>query len=77
VSTASPDAGTHSQPTLTSGTQTTTTATITNTGKSTISDVKVSLQAPAGWTTSAVSPASFGAIVPGKSETVTYGLVRD
>jgi hypothetical protein len=74
VQTASTVPGTHSQPTLTSGTQTTTTATITNTGKTTISDVKVSLRAPAGWTTSAASPASFTAIAPGKAATVTYDV---
>ncbi|HEX6453653.1 MAG TPA: NEW3 domain-containing protein [Trebonia sp.] len=74
VSTASTVAGTHSQPTLTSGTQTTTTATITNTGKTTISDVRVSLRAPSGWTTSAAAAASFAAIAPGQSETVTYDV---
>ena len=74
VQTASTVAGTQSQPTLTSGTQTTTTATITNTGKTTISDVTASLQAPSGWTTSAASPASFAAIAPGKSETVSYDV---
>ena len=45
-----------------------------NTGKSTISNVKVSVQALSGWTTSAASPASFNAIAPGKSETVTYDV---
>jgi hypothetical protein len=74
VQTASTVAGTHSQPTLTSGTPTATTATITNTGKSTISDVQVDLQAPSGWTVSATTPASFAALAPGASATVTYDV---
>ena len=74
VATASTVAGTHSQPTLTSGTPTTTTATVTNAGDSTISNVKVSLQAPSGWTTSAATPATVASIAPGKSATVTYDV---
>jgi hypothetical protein len=74
VQTASTVAGTHSQPTLTSGTPTTTTATVTNSGNSTISNVTVSLQAPSGWTTSAATPATVASIAPGKSATVTYDV---
>ncbi|MGH3165354.1 MAG: NEW3 domain-containing protein, partial [Trebonia sp.] len=74
VQTASTVSGTHSQPTLTSGTQTNSTATVTNTGKSAISNVSVSMQAPSGWTTSATTPARFAAIAPGQSETVTYDV---
>jgi hypothetical protein len=72
--TASTVPGTHSQPTLTSGTQTTTTASITNTGKTTISNVKVSLQAPTGWTSQATTPAAFSAIAPGQTETITFDV---
>jgi hypothetical protein len=74
TTTASTVPGTHGQPTLTSGTQTTTTASITNTGKTAISNVTVSLQAPAGWTTTAGSPASFPAIAPGQTDTVSYDV---
>jgi hypothetical protein len=79
VQTVSTVPGTQSQPTLTSGTQTTTTTTITNTAKTTISNVKVSLQVPAGWTVQpapgeAASAASFSKIAPGKSETVTFDV---
>jgi len=74
AATASTVAGTHSQPTLTSGTQTTTTATVTNSGKSTISNVTVSLQVPAGWTSQAATAASFPAIAPGKADTVTFDV---
>jgi hypothetical protein len=72
VQTASTVAGTHSQPTLTSGTSTTTTASVTNTGKTTISNVTVGLQAPAGWTVAATTSTSFPAIAPGQTQTVTF-----
>jgi len=74
VQTASTVPGTHSQPTLTSGAPTTTTASITNTGKTTIGNVTVGLQAPAGWTAAAASAARFAAIAPGATETVTFDV---
>ena len=74
VSTTSTVQGTHSQPTLTSGSPTTATATVTNTGKSTISNVNVALQVPTGWTSQAAGAASFSAIAPGKTETVTFDV---
>ncbi len=74
VQVASTVPGTHSQPTLTSGVPTTASATITNPGQTTISNVQVSLQAPSGWTTSATSPASFSSIAAGQSETVSWNV---
>jgi alpha-galactosidase-like protein len=74
VQTASTVQGTHSQPTLTSGTPTTTTTSITNTGKTTISNVTISLKVPAGWTGQAATTAPFSAIAPGKTETVTFDV---
>ena len=74
VQTAGTVQGTHSQPTLTSGTPTTTTTSITNTGKTTISNVTVSLQVPANWTVQAATTARFSAIAPGKTETVTFDV---
>jgi hypothetical protein len=74
VQVASTVPGTHSQPTLTSGVQTTASATIKNPGQTTISNVQVALQAPAGWTTSATSPVSFSSIGPGQSETVSWNV---
>ncbi|HXR74115.1 NEW3 domain-containing protein [Actinocrinis sp.] len=70
VQTASTVPGNHSQPTLQTGTQTTTTATVTNTGATTLTNVKVSLQAPSGWTVSA--PAAVADIAPGKSASVAF-----
>jgi len=74
VQTASTVAGTHSQPTLTSGAQTTTSVSVTNAGQTTITNVTVSLKAPAGWTTQATTPASFPSVAPGQAETVTYDV---
>ncbi len=70
VQTASTVAGTHSQPTLQTGTQTTATATVTNTGATTLADVKINLRAPQGWTTSPAVAA--GDIPPGTSVNVTF-----
>jgi hypothetical protein len=66
--------GQHSQPTLTSGTQTTASSTITNTGASDISNVRLSLQAPNGWTTTPTTATSFTAIGPGQTKTVTWDV---
>lgn len=61
-------------PTLLSGTQTTATATVTNTGSTEIRNVRVALRAPDGWVTQATSPAGFDAIEAGQSKTVTWSL---
>jgi hypothetical protein len=74
VQTTSTVPGTHSQPTLTSGTQTTANASVTNTGKTTISNVKVGLQTPNGWTSQPTTPAAFSVIAPGQTETVTFDV---
>jgi hypothetical protein len=74
VQVASTVPGTHTQPTLTSGVPTTASATIKNPGQTTISNVQVALQAPAGWTVQAAGPASFGRIGPGQSETVSWNV---
>ena len=72
VQTASTVPGTHNQPTLQTGTQTTTTATVTNTGATTLTGVNISLQTPTGWTT---SPAvAVGNIAPGKAADVTFDV---
>jgi hypothetical protein len=73
VQTVSTAPGSHSQPTLLSGQQTTATATVTNTGATTLTDVKLGLQAPSGWTISPTTAAAT-AIKPGKSETVTFDV---
>jgi hypothetical protein len=74
VQVASTVPGQHTQPTLTSGTPTTATATVTNPGASTISHVQVTLQAPSGWTTQAGGATGFGEIGPGQSKTVTWDV---
>jgi hypothetical protein len=74
VQAASTVAGTHAQPTLTSGTPTTATATFTNTGKTTVTNVKVAVAAPAGWTATAATTASFASVAPGKAEAVTFDV---
>ena len=66
--------GQHTQPTLISGTQTTASATITNTGRTEISNVQLALQTPAGWTSQATAPASLTGIKPGETKTVTWDV---
>jgi NPCBM-associated, NEW3 domain of alpha-galactosidase len=66
--------GQHTLTTLTSGVQTSASATITNTGMSTMHSVTVSLRAPSGWTSQPTSPASFAAIKPGQAKTVTWSV---
>jgi NPCBM-associated, NEW3 domain of alpha-galactosidase len=48
------------------------TAVSANTGHTTLKGVQVSLQAPAGWTVTATSPASFAAVAPGQQETTSW-----
>ncbi len=66
--------GQNGQPGLSPGVQTTATATITNPGSTAITNVKLSLDAPTGWTTSASTPAGFGVIAPGQTKTVTWDV---
>lgn len=72
VQTASTVPGAHNQPTLQTGTQTTATATVTNTGATTLTNVQVSLQAPTGWTVS--SAATLGDIAPGVAVNTTFDV---
>lgn len=72
VQTASTVPGTHSQPTLQSGTQTTASVSVSNTGSTTLTDVAVSMQAASGWTVTSAADAVN--IRPGKSETVTFDV---
>ena len=58
--------GQHSQPALYPGTQTTASSSMTNTGATAISNVKLSFDAPTGWTSTATTPASFAVIAPGR-----------
>jgi hypothetical protein len=74
VQTVSTAPGSHNQPTLLSGTQTTATATVTNTGATTLRDVAVNLQGPSGWTVAAGTPASATDLRPGQSESVTFDV---
>ena len=74
VQVASTVPGQHNQPTLSSGTQTTASATIANTGQTEISNVQLKLQAPSGWASQPVTPASFAGIAPGQKETVTWNV---
>ncbi|HWG15902.1 MAG TPA: NEW3 domain-containing protein [Streptosporangiaceae bacterium] len=76
VSVASTVPGTHSQPALTDGTQTTATATITNPGEVAISNVKATLQVPTGWTATVDGSGnpSLGTLKAGQSKTVTWAI---
>jgi hypothetical protein len=74
VQVASTVPGSHTQPTLTSGVQTTASATITNTGQTAITDVQVAMRAPKGWASQATSPASFTVIGPGQSKAVSWNV---
>jgi hypothetical protein len=66
--------GQHTQPTLISGVQTTATASITNTGRSKISNVSLTLHLPNGWRGGGTGPGSFPAIAPGETKTVTWNV---
>ena len=74
VQVASTAPGQHTLPTLTSGQQTTATATVTNTGSTTIRNVTVTASTPSGWTAQATSPTTFTAIGPGQAQTVTWSV---
>jgi hypothetical protein len=74
VSVESTAPGQHSQPALNPGVQTTASAKITNTGATPLSNVKLSLDAPTGWTSTATTPASFTVVAPGQTKTVTWDV---
>jgi uncharacterized membrane protein len=61
----------HGRRALSPGTQTTASATITNTGGTAITDVKLTPVAPTGWTTNATTADRFAAIALGQKQTVT------
>jgi hypothetical protein len=74
VQVASTVPGQHSQATLTAGTPTTATATITNTGQTGLSNVTLTAQAPQGWTAQASTATTFGTIAPGATQTATWSV---
>jgi hypothetical protein len=74
VQVASTVPGQHAQPTLTSGAPTTASATITNTSRSDLSDVRLALRPPSGWTSTPTTAASFAASGPGQTQTVSWNV---
>ncbi|MBO0863509.1 MAG: alpha-galactosidase [Mycobacterium sp.] len=59
---------------LTAGQPTTVTASFTNDGRSAVSDLALSLQAPAGWTVAPSAQTTFGAVPGGHSVTATWNV---
>jgi hypothetical protein len=74
VQVASTVPGQHTQPTLTAGTATTATGTITNNGHTVLRNVTLAAQAPQGWTVTATSATSFATVAPGSAKTVTWSV---
>jgi hypothetical protein len=74
VQVASTVPGQHAQPTLTSGAPTTASATITNTGRTDLSDVRLALRVPGGWTSTPATAVSFAVIGPGQAQTVSWNV---
>jgi alpha-galactosidase-like protein/F5/8 type C domain-containing protein len=70
VQAASTVPGSHGQPVLQSGTQTTATATVTDNGATALTNVNISLQTPSGW--AVTSPSGVFDIQPGASQRVTF-----
>ena len=66
--------GQHTQPALNPGVQTTAKASFTNTGATPMTNVKLTIDAPTGWTSTATTPVSFGVIAPGQTRTVTWDV---
>ena len=89
VTTTSTAPGTQTQPLLVDGVTSHAAATFRNTGRASLRNVKVTLDAPAGWQTTATSATTFATVAPGQSVTSTwdvtpsatadggYGLVAD
>lgn len=65
-------AGTHPHPILTDGQSTTLSSTVTNTGKSPLTGVSFTPQAPAGWTATATTATTVANLAPGKSATARW-----
>jgi hypothetical protein len=74
VQVASTVSGQHTQPVLIASEPTTATATITNTGSSTLTNVNLTANVESGWTAQATSPTSFASIAPGDTETATFSV---
>ena len=72
VTVASTVPGQHTQPALVSGTPTTASAMVTNTGQTPMTGVRLAVHAPQGWASTATSPATFASIGPGQTKTVTW-----
>jgi hypothetical protein len=74
VSVASTVPGQHTQPMLTSGEATTVTTSVTNAGHTSVTNVRLSLTTPSGWTSSATSPTSIADLAPGQTQTQTWSV---
>lgn len=74
VSVASTVPGQHTQPMLTSGEATTATTTISNTGRTDLTNVRLTLSTASGWTSNATTPTSFADLSPGQTETVSWNV---
>ncbi|MGH9104640.1 MAG: NEW3 domain-containing protein, partial [Acidimicrobiales bacterium] len=74
MQTASTVPGMHTQPTLISGQQTTSSATFTNTGKAAVSDVDLTMHVPSGWAMTATASTTFSSVAPGQTETTTWDV---
>ncbi len=66
--------GQHTLPLLTAGTPATVTATVTGAGQAPVSDLKLDLGTPAGWTVTATSPVSFASLAPGQKVTASWSV---
>jgi hypothetical protein len=56
------------------GSSVTATTTFPNTGPAALSNVRMSLTGPAGWTVTAISPASFATVAPGQAVQATWSV---
>ena len=56
------------------GSSVTATTTVPNTGPAALSNVRMSLTGPAGWTVTATSPASFATVAPGQTVQTTWSV---
>jgi hypothetical protein len=66
--------GQHTQPLLTAGIESTVSATVTGAGQAPVTDVKLNLNVPAGWTVSATTPTSFATLKPGQQATASWSV---
>ncbi|HZR51258.1 MAG TPA: glycoside hydrolase family 3 C-terminal domain-containing protein [Streptosporangiaceae bacterium] len=56
------------------GSSVTATTTFPNSGSTALSNVRMTLTGPAGWTVTATSPASFGTVAPGQTVQTTWSV---